>query len=192
MAETYYIRLPFYLLNKTILNRWVYIVFDDVHISTAEISAANRSNMDYVTFSVTKDPGNYLLKIKSVNDPETDYDLTTICMDDVWVSNDNVNFYSVLLNYGNSVGTINKTPVEDEELYGFNPGFGARLYNDIEFSVEIVLPDAANFNRIYALSDTSTLATTIEFLENNPTEVKDPDIFKKMKVAYAFFQERGY
>lgn len=182
MAETYYIRLPFYLLMASV-NRSVDITFDGTLISTAEISATSRDSMDNVTFSVTKDSGIYLLKVKPIPAADSDFGLTSVCLDDVWVSNDNVNFYSVLLN----IFPIKKTPVED--IYGFDPAIGATLWYDSEFTLELNLPDSANWDKTYHRTNLTTITTTITNLENSGT---DPAELEKCKAARDYFIARGF
>ena len=182
MAETYYIRLPFYLLMASV-NRSVDITFDGTLISTAEISATSRDSMDNVTFSVTKDPGTYLLKIKPVAATETEFGLTSICLDDVWVSNNNSTFYSVLLN----IDPINKTPIDP--MYGFNPALGATLWNDSEFTLELNLPDAANWNKTYYKTDLTQLTAAIADLE---TSGSNPADLEKCQAAKNYFIARGF
>jgi hypothetical protein len=189
MAETYYIRLPFYLLMAT-ESRLVDINFDGVHISTAEITATDRNSMNNITFSVTKDPGNYTLSIKPQSAVETELGLTTVCLDDVWISNDNINFYSIIMNYNNMPGysnSMNKSPTD--EIYGFNPKNGAAFYNDVEFNLEIILNDAANWSKIYNMNSVEKIAEKISAAE---AANESPEIVSKMKIAYDLFKERGY
>lgn len=180
MAETYYIRLPFYLINGT-TPKTVDISFNNELVSSAEITATDVNNKTNVTFSTSKDPGNYEIEI--VPTVITD-DFTTVCLDDIWISNDNINFYSVLVNYQDI--TTNLPSIE----FGFDPAKGACLWADCEFVTTLVLPDADNWTKTYKSTDLSSLESGISYLTANPTV--NPTLLSKVQEAYSLFKARGY
>jgi hypothetical protein len=82
---------------------------------------------------------------------------------------------------------MNKSPTD--EIYGFNPKNGAAFYNDVEFNLEIILNDAANWSKIYNMDSVEKIAEKISAAE---AANESPEIVSKMKIAYDLFKERSY
>lgn len=188
MAETFYIRLPFYLADGS-AQRNVDISFDNVVISTAEISATSVNAMNYVNFSVTKNPGVYTLKITPKLGTDPNEGFSTISLDDVWVSNDNVKFYSLLLNYTPDRNPVVSSP--NNYIVGFNPAKGAFLYDDVEFTVEVNLLSSENWNKLYTTESAEAIKTTYDTINESGTPEQKANAPKILE-AYNLFKARGY
>lgn len=188
MAETYYIRLPLYIKDGT-TPRNIDITFDGSVISTAEITATDTSAVNYVNFSVSKDPGIYVLKITPKPGEDPNEAFTTVCLEDVWVSNDNNKFYSVILNYYPGKNPLNTNPSND--VVGFNPAKGASLYENIEFSVDINLRNAEDWSKLYNIESVEAIKDNYnEVLVNGDAEQKANA--PKIMEAYDLLKARGY
>jgi len=188
MAETFYIRLPFYLADGS-TQRNVDISFDNTVISTADISATSVNAMNYVNFSITKDPGVYTLKITPKLGTDPNEGFSTVALDDVWVSNDNVKFYSLLVNYTPDKNPIVSSP--SNYTVGFNPAKGAVLYDDVEFTVEVNLPNLENWNKLYTTETVEDIKASYDEIIANGTPEKQANASKLLE-AYDLFKSRGY
>ena len=145
--------------------------------------------MNNVNISVTKEPGIYTLKIKPVIGADPEEGFSSVCLDDVWVSNDNVNFYSVILNYNPAKNPLVKSP--SDESYGFDPYKGGIMYNNVEFSVEINLPDSANWSKLYEMANADAIKASYDQISVDGTAEQKANL-PKMLAAYEFFKARGY
>jgi len=162
--------------------RTVDISINDEVVSTAEITGTSRDTMTVVSIVLEKEPGIYSLKVS----PHKDEDgFNSVCLDDIWISNDNVTFYSVILNYGTNL-VKNLTEME----YGFDPAIGACLYRDVEFIVELNLSDDANWGKTYFWKDLTMMENLIEILKTEGD--KDPEKLPRTELAYGLFKARGY
>lgn len=193
MTETYYFRLPFYLWKNQGNNRTADVYLDNELISSIEVSSDDRNTMNYMTFSVTKEPGLYWLKIKDNYTTETEEianNRSIICLDDVFVSNDNVNFYSLLLNY-NGITVLNNT-IPNDGLHGFDPSKGGILWHnfgDGEFSVEVRLADSENWPITYRADNLSKFKEWLDFkIQRNA----GPEEIESAQIAIEWFEKRGY
>lgn len=188
MAESYYIRLPFYLVNGS-TKRNVNISFDNSVISAVEVTSTDSSAPTLSTFSVVKDPGTYSLKITPVSDIDSTEDFSTARLEDVWVSVDNVTYYSVLLNY-----TPNKTPLTISPLdsdIGFNPATGATMYSDVEITIDLILPTVETWSKIYNIESIEQIKENYDIINASGTEEQKSKL-DAMQQAYDLFKARGY
>jgi len=197
MAETYYFRLPFYLVNGS-SEKNVEIMFDNSVISSAQVSSEDSSNPNMVTFSVVKDFGRYSLKITP--SPVVDFEdvFSTVCLEDIWISIDNLKYYSVLLNYSPDKEPVSLTPIVDDtgfvpdvEDIGFNPARGATMYGDVAVIIDIMLPSAENWNSLYNMESIEQIKESHDIISvSGPDEQKAN--LEKLTLAYDLFKARGY
>jgi hypothetical protein len=180
MVETYYIRLPFFLINGT-ETKTVNISFDNVVVSSLEVTSSDVTNPNMVTLPVSKEPGIYELKVSPGSSPDM---TTTVCLNDIWVSNDNTNFYSVIVNYiqPNGAGVNTNLP---NRTYGFDPAKGACLYEDFEFKIGLDLVQASSWSNKYK-------SYSERFNATYAAQIADPTTKELYEESLALFGSRGY
>lgn len=149
MSENFYIKLPFYLSRSSIPST-VEIKIDGEVVGTIEVTATDRSNMNVLTYPLTKSAATFALTLKSSVidlDEAGNYLDHCVCLDDIWISLNGTDFRSLLLNSS----LVDFTQVPNDEVFGFNPGIGACLFSDSMMSFTIPVPDPDTFDNIYKI-----------------------------------------
>lgn len=176
MSQTYYFKLPMFIdLGDS--PREAVIEFDDVDISTTEITTRDVNAPQNVIFNVNKEDGSYVLKVIS---PHVD-PYSVLVIDDIWMSMDNVNWFSAIVN-----GISSNSP---DKSYGFDPAKGAYLFGEIaevEFNISLSASTFANFK---TAAEMLKFETDEELLEKFSG---DSEMVEKAKQAKALLTARGY
>ena len=169
----YTIKMPFFLVNGTV-PKSVTVKFDGVVINdNFAVTNTKDQGRQTLEFTVDKDPNTYQLEV-SINPwtwegDQADAIATTVCIDDIWLSNDGTIWKSMLIHQieeNRYLTSVN--PVDQPRWYGFTWDRPARHWFDVTHIFNVPLVDATIWNKEYRHNSWAALKTWIEAQILNP------------------------